>query len=175
MASKTMVVYMLTELETRGSNYFAYALSEDGDIHEMFVVSIGKSLAKTLAIKLKKDNFFVLANFSLNKQKECSYLLLAAYKSKVFKTSKSFPLPKEKLEKFFNPTICTIPDALASPKKRKLSVEGKVAKVYDMKEGPTWKRRDILLADDITKKSICCKLWGSIRKKNYRRRHWIDY
>lgn len=34
-----------------------------------------------------------------------------------------------------------------------------------MKEGPTWKRRDILLADDITKKSICCKLWGEHSEK----------
>lgn len=83
MASKTMVVYMLTELETRGSNYFAYAISEDGDIHEMFIVSIGKSVAKTLAMKLKKEKKNFLAYFSLNKQEECSNLRLAADKSKV--------------------------------------------------------------------------------------------
>ncbi|PIK33320.1 hypothetical protein BSL78_29865 [Apostichopus japonicus] len=152
---------MLTELEPRGSNYIAYAISEKGDIHEMFIVSIGKSLAKTLATRLKKDTFFVLAN----KQEECSYLRLAADKSKLFKTSKSFRLPKEKVEKFFNATLCTIPDALASPKKRRLSVEGKVAKVYDMKEGPTRKRHDILLADEVSKKSICSKLWGEHSEK----------
>lgn len=34
-----------------------------------------------------------------------------------------------------------------------------------MKEGPTWKRHDILLADEVSKKSICSKLWGEHSEK----------
>ncbi|XP_071810918.1 uncharacterized protein [Apostichopus japonicus] len=156
----TMMINILTEPEARGLNHFCYGVTQESDIVEVFLVTVGKSLSKTLGNKINKGKFYIINNFSLNKREDCTYLRLPADKAKVFQTSKTFDLPKEKLKEFFMATKCTIPDALASPKKRRLTIEGTVDKVYELKEGATWKRRDVILSDVSTKKKICCKLWG---------------
>ncbi|PIK40706.1 hypothetical protein BSL78_22461 [Apostichopus japonicus] len=41
-----------------------------------------------------------------------------------------------------------------------MTARGVASHVYELKEGSTWKRRDVILQDVTTKKRICCKLWG---------------
>ncbi|KAJ8049972.1 hypothetical protein HOLleu_02960 [Holothuria leucospilota] len=135
-------------------------MDEEGTVMEVHLVSIGKQTAKRLAQKLHKRKFYIITHFSLNKREECTYLRLSADKAKIFQTAKQFTLPQEKVQEFFHPAQCTIPHALASPKKRRLSVGGTIAQVYELKQGSNWKRRDVLLSDNSTGKKICCKLWG---------------
>ena len=49
--------------------------------------------------------------------------------SQVFKTGSSFVLPRQKIQDFFNPEQKTVSQALTSPRKCKLTVEGEVAEV----------------------------------------------
>ncbi|KAJ8035696.1 hypothetical protein HOLleu_19453 [Holothuria leucospilota] len=50
-------------------------------------------------------------------------------KIQIFQTGVKFDIPKEDLRQVYNPSKCTIPEAIASPKNRKLSVEGTILEV----------------------------------------------
>lgn len=52
----------------------------------------------------------------------------------VFQTAKMFVLPDEKMKEFFNATQYTIPQALVSPKKENISIEGNIAQVNHDKQ-----------------------------------------
>lgn len=82
-STTTMILYILTDPEERGTNFFLYAMDEEGTIIEIHLVSIGKHMATGLAKKLRKEKFCIVTQFSLNKREECTYLRLSADKSKV--------------------------------------------------------------------------------------------
>ncbi|PIK39363.1 hypothetical protein BSL78_23804 [Apostichopus japonicus] len=78
----TMMINILTEPEARGLNHFCYGVTQESDIVEVFLVTVGKSLSKTLGNKINKGKFYIVNNFSLNKREDCTYLRLPADKAK---------------------------------------------------------------------------------------------
>lgn len=156
-----MVMFALTEPENRGQNYFFHGMSENLQLHEVYIMTVNNIPATPLRNKISAGKYYVLQHYSLNQKEETNYLRLTSDKSKIFQTGGKFDIPKDVLKGFYNPEKCTIPEALASPKKRRLSVEGTIVEIYPLKEGHNWKRRDIIIEDPPTAKKICCKLWNA--------------
>ncbi|KAJ8043854.1 hypothetical protein HOLleu_11138 [Holothuria leucospilota] len=78
----------------------------------------------------------------------------------VYQTRSSFPLNDEQIHNFYHAPLCSVPEATSSPRKRRLSLQGTVGQVYDLKEGPNWKRRDVVVEDMPTATKIRVKLWN---------------
>ncbi|KAJ8048298.1 ATP-dependent DNA helicase PIF1 [Holothuria leucospilota] len=148
-----MVMFALTEPENRGQNYFFHGMSENLQLHEVYIMTVNNIPATPLRNKISAGKYYVLQHYSLNQKEETNYLRLTSDKSK----EGSLTSPKMS----YNPEKCTIPEALASPKKRRLSVEGTIVEIYPLKEGHNWKRRDIIIEDPPTARKICCKLWNA--------------
>lgn len=154
----TMIINILTDPKDRGQNKSCYGIAEDLRIIEITIIQ--NEEGSSLASKLQKGKFVVLQQYTINNTDDATYLRLINGKSKVFQTGKKFDVPKDILKTFYNPPTCTVPEALASPKKRRLSIDATVTEIYALRSGPNWQRRDLILEDETTKKKICIKLWN---------------
>ncbi|KAJ8050303.1 hypothetical protein HOLleu_03452 [Holothuria leucospilota] len=113
-----MIVNVLTHPKERGHNKACYAIAEDLKILEVTIAQNEDSSTSSLATKLQQGKFVVLQQYNINDAEGATYLRLTNGKSKIFQTGKTFHIPEHILESFYNPPQCTVPEALASPKKK---------------------------------------------------------
>ncbi|KAJ8018509.1 ATP-dependent DNA helicase PIF1 [Holothuria leucospilota] len=153
----TMIINILTDPKDRGQNKSCYGIAEDLRIIEITIIQ--NEEGSSLASKLQKGKFVVLQQYTINNTDDATYLRLINGKSKVFQTGKKFDVPKDILKTFYNPPTCTVPEALASPKKRRLSIDGTVTEMQQTK--PTTKDYEIVgvdkEGDNISVITACCK------------------
>ncbi|XP_074656812.1 uncharacterized protein LOC141910021 [Tubulanus polymorphus] len=117
-------------------------------------------LTKDLACKLVVGAFRTVTNLKFTSGPVC----YGTKNSKIFKT-KDFEVDSDVVSGYLHAPKVSVADALRSPKRRRVSVKGKVTKVYGVTSGVSgddveWKRRDVLISDEETSSSIRLKLWN---------------
>ena len=98
----------------------------------------------------------VLTDFEITSKPDKTFIRITE-NSKVFKTS-AFAVDQAVVDNFMHAPMVSIAEALGSPAKRRLSIEGKVVNVSPKKQSQGWTRTDVLVAD--AQQRICCKLWN---------------
>ncbi|XP_033097982.1 uncharacterized protein LOC117101957 isoform X2 [Anneissia japonica] len=114
---------------------------------------------------MKFTNIFSLNSSRLNNivNRRCYFYWTIPLLKSIYKSGRAFEIPEDTLNNFYEPTEKSVPEALASPAKRRLTISAKVDEVYPTQDGPSgnWRRTDVILADEPTAKRIRCKLWNN--------------